>query len=119
MVSASGTSEMANATCLANRSRPEGSAATTAEPTSGTTARVVSQGKSFTSEPHQEHGGDHDRGASEHRQGVGADEAGLQPAKPSGGPADEGGEPVHGTVDAAVVQEDQRPGEVLPRAHQQ
>ena len=47
---------------------------------------------------------------------VGADEAGLHPSDPAGRAADERGEAVDGAVDAAAVEEDQRPGEVLRRA---
>ena len=78
---------------------------------------MVSQGKSLTSEPHQEQGADQEGGAGEHGQRVGTDEAGLHPAQPTGLPPI-GGHAVDGTVDAAVVEEDQEPGELLAGPHE-
>ena len=57
-------------------------------------------------------GGDGER-AGQHRQRVGADEAGLGPPQPGAGPTDAGREAVDHAVDPAVVEEHQRPGEVL------
>src|SRR6478736_25728 len=99
IVRTSVTSEAPRATCLASNGLAAGSAATTTEPTNGTTPRTVTHGKSLTSDPHQHDGGDHQGSTGEHGQGIGADEPRLIAAHAPGDAADQGGEPVDRTVD--------------------
>src|SRR5262245_23426939 len=119
MTSPAATSDVSSAICLARTGRPRGTSAISPTPTSGTTAIVVSQGKSFISEPHQQEGNDDQDGATEHGQGVGANEAGLQSSDPAGGASDQRGQPVDDPVETLVLEEDKQPGEVLAQPHEQ
>src|SRR4029079_4698280 len=96
-------------------SRSRGSAATTTLPTNGTSPRVVSHGKLFMSQPHEDDGHDEDDGPGEHGQGVRAGEPGLQAAAARGQATEDGGQPVDRTVDDAVVEPHKEPRTDLPR----
>src|SRR6476620_11527349 len=77
------TSDAARATCLASNGLAAGRAATTTEPTSGTTPMKVTHGKALTSDPHEHDGGDDQGGAGEHGQRIGADEPRLIATDPA------------------------------------
>src|SRR3954447_9911993 len=117
IVRTSVTSDAPRATCFASNGLAAGSAATTTEPTNGTTPRTVTHGKALTSDPHQHDCGNHQSGTGEHGQRVGAHESVLIAPDPPGPPADQSGEPIDRAVDDPVVDEHQGAGEVLAGAH--
>ena len=119
IVTPSVTSEKTSASRLTSRSRARRSAwppgadrpgvsAITIAPTSGIAPATVSQGKSthrfcsLTSQQQQR--ADQQHRADEHRQRIGTDEAGLQPAQPPRRAAERGGDGVDQPVHAAVVE---------------
>src|SRR3954454_21317105 len=112
------STDAASATTFA-RSRAK---STAKDPTSGTTARTVIQGKPveevISAHSHQqERGSDRER-TDQHRQGVGAGEAGLGAAQPCTGAADQRRQAVDPAVDATAIEQDQRAGEVGARPHE-
>src|SRR3954447_26884108 len=125
------TTLVPNASCLASSSRPLGSAATTAAPTAGSATITIRNGKSLTigiplgrsaagsSRRHRQQCARDQYRAAEHAQRVGAHESGLRPSQPRRGPAERGGQAVDRAVHPAVVEEDQRAGQPLARAHEQ
>src|ERR1700722_14169171 len=95
-------------------------------PASGITPATVSQGKLLILDsaphlgldPYQQESADYEHGADQHRQCVGADEPGLDPADPARTAAHGGGDGIHQPVDATVIEVDRQPGEPLARPHQ-
>src|SRR5450631_470333 len=117
IVSANVSNEKPRATCLTRLTPAAGIAATTTAPASGTAPMTVSQGN-VMSAPHQKESGQDEDDAAEHRQCVRPDEAGLETPEPARCTADECGEAVHEAVDAAVVEVDKQPREVLAGPHE-
>src|SRR5262245_13056355 len=119
MAKPSVASENTKATYLASAWRSRGRNATMIAPTSGTAPMTVSQGKSLMcSQPHQQKGTDHEGRAAKHRQCVVAHEARLQAAYAARRATDQRSQAVDESVDAAVVEEDQRTREILTRPHE-
>src|SRR3954453_4115662 len=118
MAPTSVSSDAASATTFART--PANS--TAAEATSGISARTVTQGNPveevISAHPHQEQRRGDREGADEHRQGVRPGEPGLRTPQARAGATDQRRQAVDATVDAAAVEEHQRPGEVGPRPHE-